>query len=426
MSPEGCLCCRPRSSSCGRPARTGGSACKPLERTGGVRGAVSRLAETSYEQLSPPSRRRAGACSSALWHPARGNDHASTGRARRVRPHTRPGRGGRADAVHGRPPAHENRGHGGGGHEALLREWPRLRVWLEEDLQGHQLRQHLTHAAGNGRRRPRRLGGVPGARLSAAGLGGDAGAGPQRGGTRLPLGESAGERARQKQRRTNRRLRGLLVGTAVFLLVALLAGGLALVQRGRARDEAVRAENQARIATARELAAAAVANLEVDPERSILLALEALDATGKADGRACARGRGGPPSGAAGVPGLAQGGARRRDRHKRRRQEFATTGEDGTPTVWETDTDGSPHAPRTRGARSRHRLQPRRDAAGHRWPRPDSAAVGRGERPAGPRSARASAGSWAPPSAPMGRCSPPPAATAPFGSGTSRQARSNS
>ena len=32
-------------------------------------------------------------------------------------------------------------------HEALLREWPRLRVWLEEDLQGHQLRQHLTHAA---------------------------------------------------------------------------------------------------------------------------------------------------------------------------------------------------------------------------------------------------------------------------------------
>src|SRR5205823_6289695 len=32
-------------------------------------------------------------------------------------------------------------------HEALLREWPRLRAWLEDDAQGRQLRQHLTQAA---------------------------------------------------------------------------------------------------------------------------------------------------------------------------------------------------------------------------------------------------------------------------------------
>ena len=32
-------------------------------------------------------------------------------------------------------------------HEALLREWPRLRRWLEEDAEGRRLHQHLRAAA---------------------------------------------------------------------------------------------------------------------------------------------------------------------------------------------------------------------------------------------------------------------------------------
>ena len=32
-------------------------------------------------------------------------------------------------------------------HEALLREWPRLRGWLEEDVQGRALHRHLIAAA---------------------------------------------------------------------------------------------------------------------------------------------------------------------------------------------------------------------------------------------------------------------------------------
>ena len=32
-------------------------------------------------------------------------------------------------------------------HEALLREWPRLRGWLEEDVQGRALHRHLIGAA---------------------------------------------------------------------------------------------------------------------------------------------------------------------------------------------------------------------------------------------------------------------------------------
>ena len=32
-------------------------------------------------------------------------------------------------------------------HEALLREWPRLREWIEEDTEGRRLRRHITQAA---------------------------------------------------------------------------------------------------------------------------------------------------------------------------------------------------------------------------------------------------------------------------------------
>ena len=32
-------------------------------------------------------------------------------------------------------------------HEALLREWPRLRGWLEEDREGRLLHRQLTNAA---------------------------------------------------------------------------------------------------------------------------------------------------------------------------------------------------------------------------------------------------------------------------------------
>ncbi len=86
------------------------------------------------------------------------------------------------------------------------------------------------------------------------------------------------------ERRSARRLRGLV---AVFAAAALIAGSLTVVatnQSGRAGREAERAEREARIAKARELAAAAVANLEVDPELSVLLATEAIETTRSSDG----------------------------------------------------------------------------------------------------------------------------------------------
>ena len=80
----------------------------------------------------------------------------------------------------------------------------------------------------------------------------------------------------------------------------------------RHRDEPERAEpaeREARIATARELAAAAVANLEADPELSVLLATEAVEPTRSSDGTGPSRGRGGAPPGRRGLPAR-DGGAR--------------------------------------------------------------------------------------------------------------------
>ena len=99
---------------------------------------------------------------------------------------------------------------------------------------------------------------------------------------------SRAERDRQREReveqlrrtaRANRRLRAQLVALAFALVAALVVGVVAVRQRDQAHD-------QRRIATARELAAAANANLDVDPERSVLLALAAVDRSRDGDGAA--------------------------------------------------------------------------------------------------------------------------------------------
>ena len=74
--------------------------------------------------------------------------------------------------------------------------------------------------------------------------------------------------------RQNRRLRGLLVGTAVLLVVALVAGLLALRARGAAEDSANRAEASAISADARRLAANAL-----NEDRPSLALLQAVEAT---------------------------------------------------------------------------------------------------------------------------------------------------
>ena len=73
---------------------------------------------------------------------------------------------------------------------------------------------------------------------------------------------SVAGREADKQRRANRRLRGLLAGAAVLLILALVAGGFALVARGRANRAAT-------AAVAQRLGAQAL--LAKDPDLALLL-----------------------------------------------------------------------------------------------------------------------------------------------------------
>ena len=158
-------------------------------------------------------------------------------------------------------------------HEALFREWPRLRGWLEEDAEGRRLHQHLIHAAaewqGSGRD-PAEL--YRGARLASA-L--EWAAEHEREPNELErafLEESraASEREAERQRRTNRRLRTLLAGVGVLLAAAVVAGAIALSERQGARSAAT-------VADSRRLAAQALTEERQDRALQLAGAGVALD-----------------------------------------------------------------------------------------------------------------------------------------------------
>jgi WD40 repeat protein len=155
-------------------------------------------------------------------------------------------------------------------HEALLREWPRLREWIEEDAEGRRLRRHITQAAAEWDAAGRDRGELyRGARLAAA-L-------DWTGSHALDLNElerefvteshQFSEQETKRDRRTNRRLRALLAGVAVLLAAALAGGVFALIQRGDARD----AETAQ---LAQRLGAQALVDDDLD--RSLLLARQAV------------------------------------------------------------------------------------------------------------------------------------------------------
>lgn len=167
-------------------------------------------------------------------------------------------------------------------HEALLREWPRLRAWIEEDREAIRALGHLREAAGAWVELGRDSGALwRGARLDVT-LDNPAlrpGELPEPEREFLEVSREVRDRERleeaariARQARANRRLRWQRAAIGVALVVALVGGFIALDQRGQA-------EAERRVATARELAAAAVSSLADDPERSMLLALAAVDET---------------------------------------------------------------------------------------------------------------------------------------------------
>jgi WD40 repeat protein/DNA-binding SARP family transcriptional activator len=166
-------------------------------------------------------------------------------------------------------------------HEALARAWPRLRGWLEDDVEGQRILHHLTGAsdAWNSMGRPDSEV-YRGARLAQAIEWRD------RRGTHLTdtemafLEASSGiaqielrsveERARA-QARMIRRLRGVLAVAAVFLVSALLAGYLAVRQAHRANTSAEVATDAARAANAQRVSARALTTDDIS--LSLLMAV---------------------------------------------------------------------------------------------------------------------------------------------------------
>jgi class 3 adenylate cyclase/WD40 repeat protein/energy-coupling factor transporter ATP-binding protein EcfA2 len=191
-------------------------------------------------------------------------------------------------------------------HEALIREWPRLRAWLDEDRDALRMQAHLTQSA-----RDWEAAGRPaedlyaGARLEAVSERAESGSITPTAAERAFLDaswaqQSAGERREQRNRR---RLRRLLVATGVALVLAIIAGAVALIQRGEAQQQAgeaqrqaaaadreaaearrqrteaerqtTEAQRQATLADQRRLAAEGVALVSSRPDTAALLAVEA-------------------------------------------------------------------------------------------------------------------------------------------------------
>jgi WD40 repeat protein/DNA-binding SARP family transcriptional activator len=253
---------------------------------GGVRGAVARLAEKTYAAMTEEERHVARRVLLRLVDPAEHEVHVrrraslaefdldSDPVARRVLTQLVDDR-----IVTTNETSIEL------AHDALLREWPRLREWIEEDGQATRLHRHLTRSAGEWAvrgRDPSEL--YRGARLAAA-LEWRDGALP----ADLRLNEleqeflaasaDVEERVKRQRARHVRTLAWSAVATIMLFAILAVFGFL------QARE----ADRQGELAFSREVAAEASNQLGIDPQLSLLLALEAYEIAPSAQAEAALR-----------------------------------------------------------------------------------------------------------------------------------------
>jgi WD40 repeat protein/DNA-binding SARP family transcriptional activator len=267
--------------------------------TGGVRGAIAYTAETVYQQLSPEQQIMARQIFLRLTELGEGTEDTR----RRATIHELISQAGQVAELHAVLNVLANSRlitlgaeFAEVAHEAVIREWPRLHDWLNDDREGLQLHRHVTDAAHEWELLERDPGALyRGTRLSQA---------SEWAFTHEPRinelehaflkasvdQEQREEQARELQRQrelqaaqtvaeTRQRANAQLRRRAVYLsgafALAIVLAGVALFFGEQARQKAIDVQAANRIATSRELAAASIANLSVDPERSILLALQA-------------------------------------------------------------------------------------------------------------------------------------------------------
>ena len=174
-------------------------------------------------------------------------------------------------------------------HEALVRVWPRLRDWLDDDVDGQRLFRHLSAAAdawdamgrpdGELYRGPRLSRTLEWRDRSTADLN-DTEADFLQVSAALAEAERGATEARlTRARRVNRRLRASLAGVALLLTVALVAGFLALRSADQAREQRSRAQQAATLAEAGRASAQALQHTVLSASLLIQVAALQLDGT---------------------------------------------------------------------------------------------------------------------------------------------------
>jgi DNA-binding SARP family transcriptional activator/WD40 repeat protein len=243
---------------------------------GGLSGAIATLAEETYASLSPAQRDTTRMLMLRLTGPGDGSGvtrrRVPLGEVESL-PH--PGiREVLEELAAGRLLTVSD-GHVEVAHEALFREWPRLRAWLVDDAAGRAVQRRLAVAAAEWAAEGREASALwSGARLASGLEVAEARPGEltpveheflDAGREALQVQERAAEERALVTTRQNRRLRRLVVGIGVVLVAAVVAGLLAWRAQQSAQAASVSAE-------AKGLAASAL-NIEY-PDTALLAAVE--------------------------------------------------------------------------------------------------------------------------------------------------------
>jgi WD40 repeat protein/DNA-binding SARP family transcriptional activator len=253
------------------------------ERTGGVRGAVARLGEHAYGQLDDAQQRLARR---VLLRLTSIDDEGNV--ERRAAPLvelTTEGGEGMTEVIRLLAESRLltiNEGTLEPAHEALLREWPRLRAWIEEDREGLRIEHQLELAAGEWRRVGRDEGALyRGARLAEARELSERGQVELTDADREFLAASVA-RTRRDQTARRRRLAFAFGTLAVGLIAIGIVAAVAVHQKNVAQHERD-------IALSRQLAAQSASEVGIDPRLALTLALLAVDKSPTTDADAALR-----------------------------------------------------------------------------------------------------------------------------------------
>ncbi len=245
------------------------------EAIGGVAGAVASLADAQYDELDGPDRESVRHLFGALVTPGEGGPDTRRRMARRDlgsdpavdRLIERMGRA-RLLAFDRDPVTREQTVELA--HEALLRTWPRLTRWIDEDRHRLRLHRHLTAAASAWDGAGRDEGDLyAGTRLAEAEEWTPAVTLTEREQAFVAASIAARTAAEDTRRRQIRRLRRALAAVAVVAVVAAAAGVAAVSASRRADQQAANARTLVLAAAAEQLATSR-------PDLSLQLAVEAV------------------------------------------------------------------------------------------------------------------------------------------------------